>query len=87
MESEFAKTLRLAREKRKWTRLQLYMRVNELSSKHEQIVCLNSIERWEKGEMLPRIEATLALAKALGNPSLLKLRIDAIELKRKGMVV
>lgn len=80
---EFAQVLKAERLKRGWTRIQLYMRINELSKKHGQLVSIDSLGNWENGKKLPRLEATLALAKVYKKPELINLRIQAIELIRK----
>ena len=79
----FGNVLKNERVKRGWTRIELYIKVNQLSRKKDQIISVESLARWENGKKLPRIEATFALAKVYKKPELINLRIQAIELKRK----
>ncbi|WP_110953067.1 helix-turn-helix domain-containing protein [Anaerosinus massiliensis] len=82
--SEFGVILKSAREAKGWTIIQLYMNVNQLSSKGNQIISYESLLRWERGLGIPQIESTVALARVLSKPEIIQLRIEAIELcKRK----
>lgn len=82
-DNSFSTVLKNERVKRGWTRIQLYVKVNELSKKNKQIISVESLARWENGKKLPRLESTLALAKVYKKPELINLRIQAIELIRK----
>lgn len=53
------------------------------NSCRESICTERSLMRWENGENLPKIEPTLAMAKAYRRPELIPLRIEAIELATK----
>jgi transcriptional regulator with XRE-family HTH domain len=80
--ADFAKLLKQLRLRHGWTRIQLYLRLNELSSK-EQIIGFDSIERWESGRQLPKIEATLALSRVFHMPELIQMRVNIIELQKR----
>lgn len=82
-DNSFSNVLKNERVKRGWTRIQLYMRVNALCKKKSQLVSIESLARWENGKKLPRLEATLALARVYHKPELIDLRIQAIEFSRK----
>jgi len=81
--SDFGTILKAAREAKGWTIIQLYMKVNQLSSKGKQIVSYESLLRWERGAGLPQIESTVALARALCKPDIIQQRLDFIELRKK----
>ncbi len=81
--SGFGMVIRSEREKKGWTIMQLYIKINQLSSRSIQIVSYESLLRWERGEGIPQIESTVALAKVLNKPELIKLRVDAIELAKR----
>lgn len=82
-EMSFSTMLKSERTKRGWTRIKLYMKVNALSTKDEQIVSIESIASWENGKRLPRLEATLALARVYQKPELISLRIQAVDFMRE----
>jgi len=81
--SGFGAMIKSERERRGWTLMQLYLNVNHLSSKGNQIVSYESLLRWERGDGIPQIESTVALSKAFGKPDLIQLRVDAVELAKK----
>jgi len=81
--SGFGTIIKAEREKKGWTVVQLYLKVNQLSSKGNQIVSYESLLRWERGDGIPQIESTVALAKALKKPELIQLRVQAVELAKR----
>lgn len=81
--SVFATVIRAEREKRGWTIMQLYVKLNQLSSKGNQIISYESLLRWERGDGIPQIESTVALARVFSKPDLIQLRVDAVELAKK----
>lgn len=80
---EFGEILRQAREGMGWTRLQASMKINDLCTKRESVVSPVAIEKWENGKVLPKLESTVALARAYRKPELIQLRIEAVELNKK----
>lgn len=80
---EFGQACKRARESRSWTYEKATCEINNLCLKREQICDVRSLKRWEKGDGLPKIESTKAMAIVYGNPDLINLRLDVIEFLRK----
>ena len=81
--SSFGDVIKSERQQRGWTITQLYIKLNQLSSKGNQIISYESLLRWEKGDGIPQIESTVALAKVFHKPDLIQLRVDAVELAKR----
>ncbi|MGL5270877.1 MAG: helix-turn-helix domain-containing protein [Selenomonadaceae bacterium] len=80
---EFGEILRNARKARGWTQIQASAKVNELCQKRESIASVYSLDKWERGEVLPRLESIVALSRAYSRPDLIAARIKAIELAKR----
>jgi transcriptional regulator with XRE-family HTH domain len=80
----FGEALRKAREEKGWSYIQAMMKINMLGEKDDKIICTDrSLLRWEKGQGLPKIEATKAMSIAYDAPELVNLRVDLIKFLKK----
>lgn len=80
---EFGEILRQARKARGWTQIQASIRINDLCKKRNSIASVYALDKWERGEVLPKIESIVALSRAYQRPELIAARIDAVELAKK----
>jgi len=80
---EFGEILRRARKDCGWTQVQASVQINELCNKRQSIASVYAIDKWERGEVLPRLESIVALSKAYKRPELVAERIRAVELAKK----
>lgn len=88
MNCTFGEILKSERKKRGWTRVQLYVRANMLSTKNVQLVSIRSLINYETNKTLPDIDTTVLLARVYNRSDLIALRAAKVELaKRKKVAV
>ncbi len=86
-EERFGEYLRNLRESRGWTRIQASMRINQICKKHETIVSETSLDKWERGKRVPKIEAVKAMSIVYNDPKLILLRVEVELSKTKAACV
>ncbi|MBP2635010.1 MAG: hypothetical protein H6Q72_917 [Firmicutes bacterium] len=80
---DFGEELYKARKTKGWTHIQAAMKINSICVKKESVASPDSLSKWERGEVLPKIEAVHAMAQVYNKPDLYQKRIAAIELATK----
>ena len=87
MDCTFGEILKSERKKRGWTRVQLYVRANMLSTKNVQLVSIKSLGNYENNKTLPDIDTTVLLARVYRRPDLLNLRAAEVEFVKRKKVI